>query len=65
MNQFNITPVKTYATRANVEKAVAKSIRCADLRYFITCDEAGRFYPVFVGQPAIERQAFSEFCVVA
>jgi hypothetical protein len=65
MNQFKITPSKTYATKANVEKAVAKSARCCDLRYFITCSDDGRFYPVFIGQPALERQAFVEFCVVA
>ena len=65
MTKFAITPSKTYATAANVEKAVAKSVRCSELRYFITCTDEGRFFPIFVGSEAIQRQAFIEFPVVS
>ena len=65
MNQIQLQPNKTYATKANVVKAVAKSVRCSNLRYFITQTDDNRFFPVFVGQAAIEQQAFFEFPVIA
>ena len=65
MNEFDLMPARTYATLANVRAAVARSVRCVDLRYFVTQDNAGRFFPVFIGQEALSRQAFIEFCVVA
>lgn len=65
MNEYDLMPARTYASLANARAAVARSVRCADLRYFVTQDNAGRFFPVFIGQEALSRQAFIEFCVVA
>ena len=64
-NEFDVIPARTYATLANARAAVARSVRCADLRYFVTQDNAGRFFPIFTGQEALSRQAFIEFTVVA
>jgi len=63
--QFKIESSKTYATEANVVKAVEKYARFKDLRYFISCDAKGRFFPVFVGQTALAEQVHFVFPVVA
>lgn len=50
--------IKSYATRENARKAVAKLLgpdSAADkLRYFIHQFEDGRFAPVFVGMRAVD-----------
>ena len=56
---------KTYATAANVVKAVEKCTAFKELRYFITCNEQGRFFPVFIGQQALLEQVHFHFSVVA
>lgn len=63
--QFKIEASKTYATEANVVKAVEKCTAFKNLRYFITCNEQGRFFPVFVGQQAVMEQVHFHFPVVA
>lgn len=62
--EFELTASKTYATKDNVRKAVAK-LGLQDLRYFIFCTEGTqRFFPVFVGQDALQRGAHFHFSVV-
>lgn len=56
---------KTYVSEANVIKAVEKCIAFKDLRYFIARNEEGRYFPVFVGQSAVERGVHFMFSVVA
>jgi hypothetical protein len=70
-HHYTPTPSKTYATRANAIKAVEKVCgpnceRFADseLRYVVMCDEAGRFYPLFIGEAALRHQMFVHFCVM-
>lgn len=53
---------KTYKTEANADAAVVKA-GFADLRYFIM-EQAGRFFPVFVGQEAAHRGVHFHFHVV-
>lgn len=64
---MNITPVRDYATRANAIKAVEKKFDLAqdnDLRFFIMQTEAGRFFPVFVGERAVQAGVHFHFNVV-
>jgi len=64
--QFTVTPTKTYATESNAVKAVEKMYGdINDLRYYIVWNQAGRCYPIFVGQRALDQQVFhAGFCVV-
>lgn len=55
--QFKFEETKTYATEANVVKAVEKKFPEADgdgLRYFIMPTSDGRFFPVFVGERCMQ-----------
>jgi hypothetical protein len=58
---------KTYATEANAVKAVDKKYSNEEqsLRYFIMQTADGRFFPIFVGDKAIERGVHFDFHVVA
>ena len=58
-----ITAVKTYATEANADKAVAKA-GFEDLRHFMMRNEEGRFFPVFIGQEAAQRGVHFHFNIV-
>lgn len=61
--KFEINAPKTYATEANADKAVAKK-GFEDLRHFMMRTEDGRFFPVFVGQEAINAGVHFHFNVV-
>lgn len=50
--EFTITAPKTYATKENAIKAVAKS-GFENHRHFYMTNEEGRWFPVFVGEKAI------------
>lgn len=61
---------KTYATRENAIKAVQKKYgpNCehsgsADVRYLLVQDDAGRWFPVFVGQSALQHMVHFHFNV--
>lgn len=61
--EFKITAPRTYATAENARKAVErKGLRY--LRHFIMANEEGRFFPVFVGQEAVQHGAHFHFNVV-
>jgi hypothetical protein len=66
---FELTPVRTYATRENAIKAVQKFYgdRTFERRqsYFIAVHSDGRFFPVFVGERAIQAGVHFKFNVIA
>ena len=65
--QLILKLTKTYATEASVVKAVEKHYPAANedgLRYLIMPTKDGRFYPIFVGNKAVECQVFRHFHVV-
>ena len=70
---LEITPAKTYATRENVIKAVEKKgfadeVRHGgqvhQLRYIIMTHTDGRFFPVFLGETAVQAGVHFHFNVV-
>lgn len=59
---------KTYATRENAIKAVEKKFPASDsdnLRYMTLQHTDGRWYPVFIGQQALQAGVHFHFHVVA
>ena len=63
-----LTPNKTYATEANAIKAVEKKYPESNddgLNYFLQRTEDGRFFPVFVGQRALQAMVHFHFNIVA
>jgi len=61
--EFNITAPKTYATADNARKAVANK-GFEGMRHFIMTNEDGRFFPVFVGEVALQNGIHFHFNVV-
>jgi len=66
---IQLTPSKTYATRENAQKAVEKFYGDRDFArqqtYFIATHTDGRFFPVFIGERAIQEGIHFKFNVVA
>jgi len=65
---LELTPNKTYATAANAIKAVEKVFPPTgdnNLTYFLarTLDEKARFFPVFLGERAVQHGAHFHFNV--
>ena len=48
---FDTSYVKSYATIKNLKKAVAKF---EEYRYVVSVTEEGRFYPIFIGEEALQ-----------
>lgn len=66
---LNIEPVRTYATRENTIKAVERRVSKAmaeqfNLRWFIMVHTDGRFFPVFLGERALQAGLHFHFNVV-
>jgi len=66
---YEITPVRTYATRENAIAAVNKAFsgvieEKTNYRYFIHTHTDGRFFPVFIGQESITAGIHMKFNVV-
>lgn len=64
---MTLTPNKTYATEANAIKAVEKKFPAdqqGNLTYFLQRTEDGRFFPVFVGERALQAMVHFHFNVV-
>lgn len=59
---ITLEPTNTYATRENAIKAADKKF--SHLRYIIVTHTDGRFFPVFLGEKAIQAGAHFHFCVV-
>jgi hypothetical protein len=69
---IDITPNRTYATRANAIKAVEKMFgdrmtasNDENLHFFIHTTPEGRFFPVFFGERALRAMMHTHFNVVA
>lgn len=67
--QFDLTPTKTYATKANAIKAVEDKnfpdyVNGRPLRYFVTTDDTGRHFPIFMGEVAIQAGVHFHFSVI-
>lgn len=67
---ITLKAAKTYATEANAVKAVEKAFPSTDeyynnLTYILQRTADGRFFPVFVGERALQAMAHRHFCVVA
>jgi hypothetical protein len=69
---FTPNPTQTYATRKNAIRAVEKvygpnqpTFGAAKLHYLIMTNEEGRFFPVFVGERALQGMVHFHFCVIA
>lgn len=63
---IKLEPNKTYATEANAIKAVEKkfpNVDGDDLTYFLQRTEDGRFFPVFIGERALQRMVHFHFHV--
>ena len=61
--EFEIVTTKTYKTVENARKAVMNA-GFEDLRHFMMTNTAGRFFPVFVGQDAVQRGVHFHFNIV-
>jgi len=56
------TPNATYKTRENAQKAVEKLYGTGnEFSYLIVPDDKGRFYPVCIGNAAIQHRTFIDF----
>lgn len=64
-NLIELTPSKTYATQSNAVKAVEARYVGTQLRYFIQQHTDGRFFPVFIGECAVQAMVHRHFNVVA
>jgi len=66
-HNLKIIPNKTYATYANAEKAAINAIPEDNLyhqRFIITVDTQGRFFPIFLGQNAVQEGMHFHFNVL-
>ena len=63
IRKFNIFAAKTYKTEQNADVAVTKA-GFSDLRYFIIKSEDNRYFPVFVGQEAVQRGVHFHYNIV-
>lgn len=61
--EFQIVAPKTYASKENARKAVAKK-GLENNRHFIMTNDEGRYFPVFVGTDAIQNGIHFHFNVV-
>ena len=69
--KITIKAPKTYKTAANAEKAVKdagcealRDLRGLPIRWFIMQGEDGRFFPVFIGEAAVQAGVHFKFNVV-
>lgn len=61
---ISIIPHKTYKTKENAEEAVCRLNIPDEVRYIIVCDHDGRYYPIFIGELAIQYGVHWHFAVV-
>lgn len=71
-HQIKLEATKTYASEANAVKAVEKKFGAneelfgaAKLHYLVMQNAEGRFFPVFIGERALQEMAHVHFNVVA
>jgi hypothetical protein len=68
IRHLEMTPNKTYATRENAIKAVEKAFvnrqtRDERLDFVVVVNAEGRFFPMFLGERAIQAGMHFHFCV--
>lgn len=65
-HQVKIKPARTYKTEQNALTAVANSVpgQNPNLRFILMQNPEGRWYPVFLGEPAVQAGAHFHFCVL-
>jgi hypothetical protein len=68
IRHLEMTPAKTYATRENAIKAVEKAFanrqtRDERLDFVVVVNAEGRFFPMFLGERAIQAGMHFHFCV--
>ena len=71
IKHLDLTPAKTYATRENAIKAVEKTFglrmdqpaQYERLDFVIVANAEGRFFPMFLGERAIQAGMHFHFCV--
>jgi hypothetical protein len=61
---IKIEATKTYATRDNAVKAFEKKFSNSDVRYVLMQDDAGRWFPVALGEKAIQAGVHFSFNVM-
>ena len=64
--ELKLNPSKTYATKANAIKAVDKwsADPQSRLTYVLVQNDEGRWFPIFIGERALQAGAhFAGFCV--
>jgi len=61
----DIKSQKTYKTKENLIKAIDALGFPDNIRYVVTQDENGRYFPYFIGTTALENQLFRYFPVIA
>jgi len=69
IKQIKLTPAKTYKTEANAIKAIEAVYGPVNdlnsgLRFVMMTTAEGRFFPIFIGNSAIEEGVHFNFCVV-
>ena len=54
--RFELTPTNTYKTKENALRAIDKTVskELQDRLHWYIAEDSGRFFPVFVGQQALQ-----------
>jgi hypothetical protein len=60
-----IVSQRTYKTKENLIKAIDALGFDDNIRYVVTQDENGRYFPYFIGTEALQQQLFRFFPVIA
>ena len=60
-NLLTPVPSKTYKTKQNAIKAVEKLYQKQDFSFLVMQSDDGRFYPVCIGNSAVEARTFQDF----
>jgi len=69
MKQINLNPTRTYANEKNARKAITDWFGenlaevHPNLRWIMVMKE-GRYFPVFVGESAVQAGVHFKFCVI-
>lgn len=65
--KFELTPTRTYANPANAQKSVDALVNkeLQDTLHWYIAEKDGRFFPVFVGQNALQYGMHFHFNCVA
>lgn len=63
-NLVNLETVKSYSTEANAIKAFEKLYGDCDVRYVIMTTKEGRFFPVGLGEKALQNMVHFNFTVL-